>query len=72
MQCIRGERAVPYAQEHAILIAAWHMWATGSFYDDLGEDHFRKLDPERTKHRAVAQLRQLGYEVTLQPLAATA
>lgn len=60
------------AVEHAILIAAWNMCATGSFYTDLGEAHFSKLDPERTKQRAIAQLSQMGYKVTLHALAAPA
>jgi transposase len=68
----RGPMKAIVALEHAILIAVWNMCATGSFYADLGEDHFTKLDPERAKHRALAQLRQMGYEVTLQPLEATA
>ena len=58
------------ALEHAMLIAAWNMCATGSFYTDLGGDHFTKLDPERAKQRALAQLRQMGYMVTLEPLSA--
>jgi transposase len=67
----RGTLKALVALEHTILIAVWNMCATGSFYDDLGEDHFRRLDPERAKQRAITQLRHMGYEVTLEPLAAT-
>ena len=42
--------------------------ANGVFYDDLGGDYYTKLNPDKTKQRALNQLRQMGYEVTLNPL----
>ena len=57
------------ALEHAMLISIWNMCATGSYYDDPGEDFFTRLDPERAKSRALDQLRRMGYAVTIEPLA---
>jgi transposase len=66
----RGPVKAIVAVEHAILIAIWNMLTNGVFYDDLGGDYYNKLNPERTKQRALNQLRQMGYDVTLNPLAA--
>ena len=35
--------------------------------DDLGADHYTQIQPLRTKRRAIRQLQELGYTVTLQP-----
>ena len=67
----RGPVKAIVAVEHAILIAIWNMITNGVFYDDLGGDYFSKLNPEKTKNRALNQLRQMGYDVTLNPLPAT-
>ena len=61
----RGKLPAVVATEHAILIAIWHMAATGTPYRDPGPDFFTQRDPDRTKRRAVNQLQQLGYTVTL-------
>jgi hypothetical protein len=58
------------AVSHSILAIAWHILADGSTYHDLGGDYFAKRDTERTRQRAVEQLRALGYTVTLEPAAA--
>ncbi len=65
----RGPVKAIVAVEHAILIAIWNMITDGDFYDDLGGDFYTKLNPDKTKQRALNQLRQRGYEVTLNPLA---
>jgi hypothetical protein len=41
------------------------MGTTGAFYDDPGADYFTLLHPDRAKTRAVKQLQELGYQVTL-------
>lgn len=33
-------------------------------YPDLGGDYYTRRNPDRTKQRALNQLRQLGYNVT--------
>jgi transposase len=67
----RGPIKAVVAVEHAILIAIWNMITNGVFYDDLGGDYFTKPNPDKTKQRAINQLRQMGYDVTLNPLPAT-
>jgi transposase len=66
----RGPVKAIVAVEHAMLIAIWNMITNGVFYDDLGGDYFTKLNPEKTKQRALNQLRQMGYQVTINLLPA--
>jgi hypothetical protein len=49
---------------------AWHLLANDCDYADLGGDYFVRRDRDRARQRAVAQLQALGYQVTLEPLAA--
>ncbi|MGH7745133.1 MAG: IS110 family transposase [Acidimicrobiales bacterium] len=58
------------AVEHAILIAIWNMLTTGELYADPGSDFYTRLNPDKAKNRAIDQLRKMGYDVTLNPLAA--
>ena len=57
------------AVEHAMLIAIWNMLTTGTVYDDLGGDFHTRRNPDKAKHRAIDQLRKMGYDVTVTPLA---
>jgi len=66
----RGPMKALVALEHAMLIAIWNMLQTGEIYTDPGGDFYTRRNPEQAKHRAVDQLRRMGYAVTLQPLAA--
>lgn len=61
----RGPMKAIVAVEHAMLIAIWNMITNGEFYDDPGADYYTRIKPERTKSRAIDQLRKLGYDVTL-------
>lgn len=65
----RGPIKAIVALEHAMLIAIWNMLTTGSTYCDLGGDYYAKLNPDRARNRAIDQLRKMGYEVILTPLA---
>ncbi len=67
----RGPMKAIVAVEHAMLIAIWNMLATGAFYCDPGDDFYARLNPDKAKNRAIDQLRKMGYDVTLNPLAAT-
>jgi transposase len=58
------------AVKHAIIVASWHMLATGELYCDLGGDYYSRRNPERQTRRLVAQLERLGHTVTLQEAAA--
>lgn len=66
----RGPVKAIVAIEHTILVAIWNMIDSGSFYDDLGADYYARRRPDKTKQRALDQLRQLGYDVTLTELPA--
>ena len=61
----RGPMKAIVALEHSMLVAIWHMLTDGTFYQDPGGDYYTRLKPERTKNRAVDQLRNLGYHVEL-------
>ena len=65
----RGPVKAIVAVEHAMLIAIWNMLTTGALYQDPGGDFYTRLNPDKTKNRAIDQLRKMGYDVTLNPLA---
>jgi len=66
----RGRQRALVAVAHSLLTAIYHMLRDGTVHQDLGAEYFDRLDRERATHRAVQRLRRLGYEVTLQPVAA--
>ncbi|MDN5760381.1 MAG: IS110 family transposase [Tomitella sp.] len=61
----RGKLKAIVATEHAILTAIWYMATTDTSYIDPGPDFFTNLHPDRAKRRALNQLKELGYDVTL-------
>jgi transposase len=66
----RGAKKAIGAVAASMLTAAYHMIKTGTFYQDLGADHFeRRAKPTQIK-RLVAKLQSFGYEVEIKPLAA--
>ncbi|MGW6257701.1 hypothetical protein [Streptomyces sp. NPDC055085] len=68
----RGMMKALVAVEHSIITAIWHMLTSHKPYHELGGAYFTSRDPERSTRRAITQLNQLGYRVTLNPLDATA
>ncbi len=48
------------------------MLTNGAFYREPGADYFSQRQPAQTKARALAQLKALGYQVTIEPNEATA
>jgi len=54
---------------HSILVIVWYLLTEDCDDRDLGGDFFIRRDTDRQRQRAVAQLRALGYQVTLQPAA---
>jgi len=68
----RGPIKAIVAIEHAMLVAIWHMLNDGSLYTDPSGDFFTRRNPDRAKSRAVEQLRQMGYTVTLEPICGVA
>jgi transposase len=66
----RGALRAAVAIGHKILVAAYHMLATGSNYKDLGPTYLDLRQRKRTVDSLVRRLRELGYDITLQPKAA--
>ena len=67
----RGHKKALGAVKHSIVVAAWHMLATGELYVDAGADYFeRRIDPQRKIKRLIAQLESLGQTVVVEPAAA--
>ena len=66
---VRGRRGIPKAigaTRHDILIAYWHILATGTPYQDLGPDWHRTPQAiDAQARRLVAQLEALGKTVTI-------
>jgi hypothetical protein len=50
-----------------ILITIWHMATTGALFDDPGTHFSTRRNPEKAKHRAIEQLRAMGYQVIRDP-----
>src|SRR5664280_2473296 len=65
----RGPVKAVVAIEHAMLITVWNMLQTGETFNEPGGEFYTKRNPDRAKRRALDQLRNLGYSVTLTPLA---
>ncbi|MCQ8836125.1 IS110 family transposase, partial [Streptomyces samsunensis] len=63
----RGPLRALVAVEHSITTAIWHMLTDNVAYQELGSAYFTQRDPERATRRAINQLNQLGYTVTLNP-----
>ena len=68
----RGQAKAIVAIEHTLLTLVWSMLTTGALYDEPGPDYYTRHHPERVKNRALQQLADLGYDVTLQPHAGAA
>ena len=64
----RRERVKPRFWTSCAWIAVWHMLHDEVDYQDLGPDHFLNRNPDRARSRAIRQLNQLGYSVTLNPI----
>src|SRR5205823_11779294 len=56
----------------AMLTSIYHMLKDGTFYRDLGPDHFDRRDKQAKSHHLVKQLARLGYDVQLTPIAQAA
>jgi transposase len=63
----RGPLRAAVAVAHKILIAAYHMIATGNPYKDLGPDHLDRARRTQTAKSLVRRLTRLGYQVMLVP-----
>lgn len=66
----RGPMKAIVAIEHTLLTAIWNMLTKGELYTDPGADFQPRHNPEQAKNRAIDQLKNLGYSVSLTPAAA--
>ena len=66
----RGDKKAIIAVGHEILVAAHRVLSTHEPYQDPGPEKLRNLSAEHVKRRALAQLRALGYQVTVHQPAA--
>ena len=66
----RGKSRAAVAVGHTILVIAFHLLQRGTTYHDLGPRSFDERDRQQVERRLVHRLRDLGYRVTLDPLAA--
>ena len=66
----RGYLRAAVAIAHKILVAAYHMLASGAPFRDPGEAFLDQQARRRTTTNLVRRLNTLGYDVMLQPRAA--
>jgi transposase len=64
----RGSKRATIAVAHNLLAIAYYILRDGTCYQDLGPDHFDRLDPEGLRRRLTKRLQGLGFKVTLEPL----
>lgn len=67
----RGKKRAAVAVAHSILVIAYHLISRQEPYKDLGADYFDQQRPEYMKRRLIKRLEKLGYQVTVEPVAAT-
>ena len=65
-----GKKRAAVAVEHSILVVIYHLLKEGGNYRELGGRYFAERDVERQKDRLISQLRDLGYGVSITPVAA--
>jgi transposase len=70
MRARRGEMRAHVAIAHKILVAVYHILASGSEYRDLGPGYLDRIDQRRTAGQLARRLRDLGYEVDIKLKAA--
>ena len=62
----RGRKRAIVAVGHSLLEALYYVLKSDRPYQDLGVDYFQKVLPEQKVQRLTAQLRKLGYNVTIE------
>ena len=64
----RGHMRAAVAVGHKILLAAYHILATGAIYKDLGAGHLDRARRTQSTKSLVRRLNHLGYQVMLVPV----
>jgi len=70
LQSRRGPQKAICAVAASILTAVYHMLKDGTFYQDLGPEHFHRRSKTTYMQRLVRRPEHLGYAVDIKPLAA--
>jgi len=66
----RGDKRAAIAVAHSILTVIYYVLTRGVPYEDIGADHFDRLRPEQQARYHARRLAELGFDVTLEPIAA--
>ena len=66
----RGHKRAAMAIAHKIIMSAYHMLATGSPYEDMGDAYLDEIDKHHVAVNLVRRLERLGFQVTLEQKAA--
>jgi transposase len=66
----RGPQKAICAVAASMLTASYHMLTNGTFYHDLGADHFGRRSRQTDTRPLVKRLEHMGYAVQIAPLAA--
>ena len=61
----RGPKKAVCAVAASMLTAIWHMLRHGTFYQDLGADHFHRRSPEQQVQHLAWQIAKLGFACTI-------
>ncbi len=61
----RGPKKAVCAVAASMLTAIWHMLRCGTFYQDLGADHFHRRSPEQQVQHLASQIGKLGFACTI-------
>lgn len=64
----RGKKRAIVAVSHSLLIAVYHVLRDHVPYQDLGAQHFDRLNPTQLTRYLVKRLERLGHQVTLKPM----
>lgn len=68
----RGKKRAIVAVAHSLLVSVYYMLTRQRTYQDLGADYFDRRRKGAKVDYLLRQLRRLGYQAALQPIAATA
>jgi len=63
----RGPKKAVCAVAASMLTAIWHMLRDGTFYQDLGADHFHRRSPEQQAQYLARQIAKLGFACNITP-----
>jgi transposase len=63
----RGPKKAVCAVAASMLTAIWHMLRDGTFWQDLGADHFHRRSPEQQAQYLARQIAKLGFACIITP-----